>query len=73
MHASCNNDVVAQASIYMHFMYIARSPVYSHLSLTLQGLTTIRSYSMETSSMDMFHDYMNKHSQAWYLYLATTR
>ena len=47
--------------------------MYSHLSITLQGLATIRSYSMETIVMEQFHDYQNKHSETWYIFLTTTR
>ena len=47
--------------------------MYSHLSLTLQGLSTIRSYSMQSESMNQFHSYQNKHSQTWYAYIVSTR
>ena len=52
---------------------VARSPIYSHLSATLQGLPVIRSFSMQSVALDQFHKYQNQHSQAWYLYLITTR
>ena len=55
------------------YLYIARSPLYSHISATLQGLPTIRSYSMESTAMDQFHTYCNQHSQAWYLFAVSTR
>ena len=51
----------------------ARSPIYSHLSTTLQGLPVIRSYSMQSATMDQFHSAQNHHTEAWYMYLLTTR
>ncbi len=53
--------------------FLARSPLYSHISMTLQGLPTIRAYGEENDLLEMFYDYQNKHTQAWYLYLATVR
>ena len=52
---------------------IARSPIYSHLSLTMQGLPTIRSYSMQGKSMTQFYTYQNKNTQASYLFVVANR
>uniref|UniRef100_A0A1X7UA79 Uncharacterized protein n=1 Tax=Amphimedon queenslandica TaxID=400682 RepID=A0A1X7UA79_AMPQE len=52
---------------------MTRSPVYSHLSLTLQGLPTIRSYSMQTEAMNLFYKFQDQHTQASYLYIVTNR
>ena len=52
---------------------IARSPLYSHISLTLQGLTTIRSLSLESRVTKDFHYFLDEHSRAWYNYLACNR
>ena len=54
-------------------VFIARSPVYSHLSVTLQGLPTIRSYSMQTEAMNLFYKFQDQHTQASYLYIVTNR
>ncbi|XP_059156862.1 ATP-binding cassette sub-family C member 4-like isoform X7 [Physella acuta] len=50
-----------------------RSPVFSYLSATLQGLHTIRSMKMEEKFMEEFDAYQDKHSEAWFLFLATSR
>ena len=51
----------------------ARSPLYSHISTTLQGLPTIRTFEKEDVALDQFHRYQNEHSKGWYLYLIAIR
>ncbi|XP_055086826.1 ATP-binding cassette sub-family C member 4-like isoform X2 [Periophthalmus magnuspinnatus] len=50
-----------------------RSPVFSHLSSSLQGLTTIRAFKAHQNFQQMFDDYQDLHSEAWFLFLATSR
>lgn len=52
---------------------LARSPLFSHISASLQGLTTIRAFGKETSFLDQFHHYQNEHSKGWFLYVASSR
>ncbi|XP_029980719.1 multidrug resistance-associated protein 4-like isoform X2 [Sphaeramia orbicularis] len=50
-----------------------RSPVFSHLSSSLQGLTTIRAFKVQQGFQQMFDEYQDLHSEAWFLFLATSR
>nr|XP_011732134.1 multidrug resistance-associated protein 4 isoform X5 [Macaca nemestrina] len=50
-----------------------RSPVFSHLSSSLQGLWTIRAYKAEERCQELFDAHQDLHSEAWFLFLTTSR
>uniref|UniRef100_A0A336K3I0 CSON002942 protein n=1 Tax=Culicoides sonorensis TaxID=179676 RepID=A0A336K3I0_CULSO len=50
-----------------------RSPIYSHLSASLNGLSTIRAFNAEKILIQEFNSYQDKHSSAFYLFMATNR
>ncbi|KAM6945310.1 ATP-binding cassette sub-family C member 4-like [Aplochiton taeniatus] len=50
-----------------------RSPVFSHLSSSLQGLWTIRAFRAEERFQNTFDAHQNLHSEAWFLFLVTSR
>ena len=45
---------------------IARSPLYSHISLSLLGLSTIRALKIEERLTQDYHYYQDQHANAWY-------
>ncbi|XP_033099970.1 multidrug resistance-associated protein 4-like [Anneissia japonica] len=51
---------------------IARSPVFSHLSATLQGISTVRAFQVQRPFIDQFEGYQDTHTQAWYMFLTTS-
>uniref|UniRef100_A0A3P9MIE5 Multidrug resistance-associated protein 4 n=1 Tax=Oryzias latipes TaxID=8090 RepID=A0A3P9MIE5_ORYLA len=56
-----------------HLESTTRSPVFSHLSSTLQGLSTIRAFRVQERFQQMFDEYQDLHSEAWFLFLTTSR
>ncbi|KAM9766343.1 ATP-binding cassette sub-family C member 4-like [Menidia menidia] len=50
-----------------------RSPVFSHLSSSLQGLWTIRAFGAEDRLKKAFDAHQDLHSEAWFLFLMTSR
>ncbi|CAL8283025.1 unnamed protein product [Gadus morhua 'NCC'] len=50
-----------------------RSPMFSHLSSSLQGLWTIRAFRAEQRFQNVFDAHQDLHSETWYLLLCTTR
>lgn len=50
-----------------------RSPVYSHVSETINGLQTVRAFRMEGTIVRRFETYQDKHTTTWFLFLATYR
>ncbi|XP_075056002.1 ATP-binding cassette sub-family C member 4 isoform X1 [Mixophyes fleayi] len=50
-----------------------RSPVFSHLSSSLQGLWTIRAFKAEQRFQHLFDAQQDLHSEAWFLFLTTSR
>lgn len=52
---------------------VTRSPVFSHLAASLNGLTTIRAFKVEPEFEKKFDDYQDIHSSAWFLFIAASR
>ena len=52
---------------------MTKSPVFSQLTSSLNGLTTIRAFKAEDMLTQEFDHIQDVHSSAWYAYLGTTR
>ena len=52
---------------------LARSPVYSHVSNTINGLATIRAFKVQKPFEEQFYRYINDHSGTWYLFICSSR
>uniref|UniRef100_A0A3Q1C633 ATP-binding cassette, sub-family C (CFTR/MRP), member 4 n=1 Tax=Amphiprion ocellaris TaxID=80972 RepID=A0A3Q1C633_AMPOC len=54
------------------YICVSRSPVFSHLSSSLQGLWTIRAFGAEERFQNTFDAHQDLHSEAWFLFLTTS-
>ncbi|CAG0881128.1 unnamed protein product [Darwinula stevensoni] len=52
---------------------ITRSPVFSHLSASLNGLATIRASHAENIFIKEFDNHQDLHTSSWFLFLSGTR
>ncbi|KAK9869832.1 hypothetical protein WA026_003561 [Henosepilachna vigintioctopunctata] len=52
---------------------VTRSPVFSHISSTLDGLTTIRASGAQEILTKEFDIHQDLHSSAWFSFIATSR
>uniref|UniRef100_A0A3P8TUA7 ATP-binding cassette, sub-family C (CFTR/MRP), member 4 n=1 Tax=Amphiprion percula TaxID=161767 RepID=A0A3P8TUA7_AMPPE len=60
-------------AFYNHINMAARSPVFSHLSSSLQGLWKIRAFRAEERFQNTFDAHQDLHSEVWFLFLTTSR
>lgn len=49
-----------------------RSPVFTHLNATLNGLTTIRAYGAQNVLKAEFDKFQDTHSSSWYMFIVTS-
>nr|XP_039260577.1 multidrug resistance-associated protein 4-like [Styela clava] len=52
---------------------ICRSPIFSLVSSTLQGLPTIRSFGAQNQFENRFNEYQDMHGASWFLFLVCSR
>jgi len=52
---------------------LTRSPMYTHVNASLQGLTTIRAMRTQSRLQEEFDHKLDAHSSAWYFILGTQR
>lgn len=52
---------------------ITKSPVFTHLNATLQGLTTIRAYGAQNILRNEFDKHQDLHSSSWYMFITTSQ
>lgn len=55
------------------FYFLERSPIFSQMSTTMHGLTTIRSFKAEEILINEFDNTQDGHSSAWFLFIASSR
>ncbi|KAF5303188.1 hypothetical protein FQA39_LY10101 [Lamprigera yunnana] len=52
---------------------ITRSPVFNHLTASINGLATIRAFSAQNTLIMEFNRHQDHHSAAWYLFISASR
>lgn len=52
---------------------LARSPVYSHVTTTINGLASIRAYGAQADFERAFTAYQNDQTSTWFLFIASSR
>lgn len=52
---------------------VNRSPIFSHLNATLQGLSTIRAFRAQNALSREFSKHMDVNTSAWFIFITTTR
>lgn len=57
---------------YCKFHITARSPVFTHLNATLNGLTTIRAYCAQDILKREFDKLQDQHTSTAYMYIVTS-
>uniref|UniRef100_A0A914X483 Uncharacterized protein n=1 Tax=Plectus sambesii TaxID=2011161 RepID=A0A914X483_9BILA len=53
--------------------FSARSPVFSHISAVLNGLTTVRAFGSEKNVLETYHNCQNINTSAFHLTVTTSR
>lgn len=52
---------------------VARSPVFSQINASLQGLSSIRAFNAQERFLEEFDNFQDIHTEAWFLFIAITR
>lgn len=53
-------------------MSLAKSPVFTHLSVTMDGLATIRANNAENLLIKEFDNHQDVHTACWFMFISTS-
>ncbi|KTF93235.1 hypothetical protein cypCar_00039924, partial [Cyprinus carpio] len=73
LHQKMLHAVLSAPMSVLNTMKTARSPIFSHLIISLKGLWTIRAFERQAYFENLFHKTLNTHTATWFLYLSTLR
>lgn len=54
----------------MFLYFSAKSPVFTHISATLYGLSTIRALNAERVLVEEFDNHQDTHSACWFMFIS---
>lgn len=60
-------------TLWIDYLTIGSSPIYSLMSVTLQGLTTLRAYKASARFLQEFKECVDRHNQSWVVFTASIR
>ncbi|KAF2900927.1 hypothetical protein ILUMI_05259, partial [Ignelater luminosus] len=52
---------------------ITRSPIFSHMTASMHGLSAIRAFSAQRTLIHEFDTHQDLHSSAWYMFISASR
>ncbi|XP_031635556.1 multidrug resistance-associated protein 4-like [Contarinia nasturtii] len=52
---------------------LSRSPIFSHMNATLQGLSTVRAFNASKILEKEFHEFQDYNTSCWYLFICSSR
>ena len=67
------NHYVASAREIKRMEAITRSPIHSHFAETLDGITIVRSFKMQTQFLNQYYQYQNNNNRAMFCNLILMR
>lgn len=53
-------------------LFPARSPVYTHLNVSLDGLSTIRAFNAEQILIEEFDNHQDTHTACWFSFISAS-
>lgn len=71
----CNKyfkERAADDTMHHFFLIPGRSPMFTHLSVTLDGLSTIRAFKAEDILIEEFDNHQDTHTACWYAFISTS-
>lgn len=55
------------------FENMARSPIFNHMTITLNGLATVRAFEAEETFIKQYYTYQNEHTAVYFMCFASSR